>query len=179
LPQKRLQKSLPTETPILKGSDKTAAPDAYLKALDLLARRDHSRGELRKKLVLRGCGEKVLEEVLERLSSQGLINDAKFAAGWVQSALRSGRGFGAKLLADLQQKGVSRETAREAVAAAAAENPAELVLAAIVQRRFAAFNNETATQKERQRVYAYLQRRGFSFSSISSYFRNQDTGCDR
>jgi regulatory protein len=179
LPQKRLQKSLPTETPILKGSDKTAVPDAYLKALDLLARRDHSRGELLKKLALRGYGEKVLEDVLERLTAQGLINDAKFAAGWVQSALRSGRGFGAKLLADLQQKGVSRETAREAVAAAAAENPAELVLAAIVQRRFAVFNNEAATQKERRRVYAYLQRRGFSLSSIISYFRNQDTGCDR
>ena len=97
----------------------------------------------------------------------------------LQSALLSGRGFGAKLLADLQQKGVPRETAQEAVAAAAAENPAEQVLAAIVQRRFTAFDNETATQKERQRVYGYLQRRGFSLSSIISYFRNQDTGCDR
>lgn len=176
---KSLPKRLPTETPILKGSDKTAAPDVYQKALDLLARRDHSRVELRKKLALRGYGEKVLEEVLERLSSQGLINDAKFAACWVQSALLSGRGFGAKLLADLQQKGVQRETAQEAVAAAAAENPAEQVLAAIVQRRFTAFDNETATHKERQRVYGYLQRRGFSLSSIISYFRNQDTGCDR
>jgi len=163
----------------LKGSEKPAVPDAYLKALELLAGRDHSRHELRKKLALRGCAGQPLEEALERLSSQGLIDDAKFAAAWVQSALRSGRGFGAKLLADLQQRGVPRETAQQAVAAAAAEAPAELVLAAIVKKRFAAFSNETATQKERQRVYGYLQRRGFSLSSIISYFRNQDTGCDR
>jgi len=163
----------------LKGSDKPAVPDAYLKALELLAGRDHSRHELRKKLALRGCEGQALEEALVRLASQGLLDDAKFATGWVQSALRSGRGYGAKLLVDLQQKGVPRETAREAVAAAAAETPAELVLAAIVNRRFATFNNETATQKERQRVYGYLQRRGFSLSSIISYFSNKDTGCDR
>lgn len=164
--------------PSLKDS-KPAATDAYLKALDLLGRRDHSRGELRKKLVVRGFEEKDLEAALERLASQGLIDDANFAAAWVESALRGGRGFGAKLLVDLLQKGVPRETAVQAIAAAAVENDEDAVLADIVQRRFAAFINETATQKERQRVYSYLQRRGISLSSIISYFRNQDTGCDR
>ncbi len=163
----------------LKGSEKTASAAAYQKALDILTRRDHSRSELRKKLVLRGFAEKPLDEALERLSSQGLIDDAKFAAGWVESALRSGRGFGARLLLDLRQKGISRETAQQAVAEGAAAIPAEQVLAEIVKRRFAAFNNDTATQKEKQRIYGYLQRRGFSLSFIISYFRNQDTGCDR
>lgn len=159
----------------MKDSEKSAHPDACRKALDLLARRDHSRGELRRKLALRGFDEKALEDALEQLSAQGFINDAKYAADWVESALRSGRGFGTKLLAGLQQKGVARETALQAVAAAAAENPAEQVLAAVVKKRFAAFDNETATQKERQRVYGYLQRRGFSLSTINNYFRNQDT----
>lgn len=163
----------------LKGSEKQTLPDAYLKALELLAGRDHSRLELRKKLASRGYAEKSLEDALEKLSAQGLINDEKFAAGWVASALRSGRGIGAKLLVDLQQRGVARETARQAISAASAENPAEQVLAAIVARRFASFDDETATQKERQRVYSFLQRRGFSLSSIISYFRNKNTGCDR
>lgn len=159
----------------MKGSEKPAHIEAFRKALELLAKRDHSRGELRKKLILRGFAEQAQEEVLARLAAQGLINDTKFAADWVASALRSGRGFGAKLVADLQQKGVTRETAVQAVTAAAAVNPAEKVLAEIVQKRFAAFDNETATQKEKNRVYGYLLRRGFSLSTILGYFRNQDT----
>jgi regulatory protein len=168
-------KNRATATTTLKGSEQPAARDAYLKALDLLARRDHSRGELKRKLSRRGFAEEELEDTLERLTSQGLLDDARFAAAWVESSLRNGRGIGGKLLVDLQLKGVPPETARQAVAAAAVDHPAEAVLADIVGKRFAAFSNETATPKERQRVYGYLQRRGFSLSSIISYFRNQNT----
>lgn len=112
---------------------------------------------------------------LERLASQGLIDDARFATAWVAAALRSGRGVGPRLLADLKQKGVPADTARQAIAAAEAETPSEQVLADIVSRRFSAFDSETATPKERQRLYSYLQRRGFSLSSIISYFSHLHT----
>lgn len=159
----------------MKDSDRPAPRDAYLKALALLTGRDHSRGELARKLAARGFAEAEVAAALERLSSQGLLDDARFAAVWVAAALRSGRGFGARLLVELQQKGIPAELARQALAAAEAETTAEQVLADIVSRRFAGFTNETATPKERQRVYGYLQRRGFSLSTIISYFRNPHT----
>lgn len=119
-----------------------------------------------------------MEDILQRLSSQGLIDDDAFAARWVAAALRSGRGVGPKLLFDLQQKGIPREKAREAVETAMVQTPAEAVLADIVRKRFGAFDPASASPKERQRVYGYLQRRGFPLATIIGYFNCQQTECD-
>ena len=155
---------------ISKGSD-----DPYSKALDLLTRRDHSSAELAMKLQRRGFEKPAIDEALEKLTSQGFIDDARFAARWVDSALRNGRGFGPKLLLGLQRKGINCETAQQAVAAGAAENPAEQVLQELVARKFANFDNREASLKERQRVYNYLQRHGFQLSAIIAYFKHQLT----
>jgi regulatory protein len=156
----------------LKDSERPPADAAYLKALDMLGRRDRSRGELRQKLAAKGFADPDLDEALERLTRQGFIDDAKFAARWVETALRNGRGYGLKLLTELRSRGIGRELAEQTLAAAAVETPAITVLAAIVGKRFASFDHQTATPQERQRVYAYLQRRGFSLSTILDYFRN-------
>lgn len=153
-----------------KGSD-----DPYSRALDLLTRRDHSSAELVTKLQRRGFEKSAIDAALEKLTAQGFIDDARFASRWVESALRNGRGFGPKLLVDLQLKGITREIARQAVAVATVENPAEQVLQEIVARKFADFDARGASPKERQRVYNYLQRRGFQLSTIIEYFKYQLT----
>lgn len=127
------------------------------------------------KLQRRGFEKQAIDETLAKLTTQGFIDDTRFAARWVESALRNGRGFGPKLLLGLQQKGISRATAQQAVAAGAVENPAEQVLQEIVARKFANFDDKGASPKERQRVYNYLQRRGFQLAAIISYFKNQLT----
>ena len=165
-------------TPILKGSDEPTAEDAYLRALRLLAIRDHGIAELKGKLKAKGFSALAIDAAINRLSDQGLLDDAKFAARWVESALANGRGYGARLLLDLQRKGISRETAHKAVDEAASENLAVQVLDSIVAKRFAAFHPGQATLKERQRVYNFLQRRGFSLSTIISYFRDTNTGVE-
>ena len=149
--------------------------DPYSKALDLLTRRDHSSAELAMKLQRRGFARPAIDEALAKLTMQGFIDDVRFATRWVESALRNGRGFGPKLLIDLQQKGISRAIAQQAVADGAVDNPAEQVLQEIITRKFANFNDSAATLKERQRVYNYLQRRGFQLATIISYFKNQHT----
>lgn len=165
-------------TPTSKGSDAPTAEDAYLRGVHLLARRDHSIAELLGKLKAKGFPAEAAEEAIRRLCRQGFLDDTKFAARWVESALRNGRGYGTRLLLELQRKGVSRETARQAIAEAASENLAAQVLSTIAARRFSAFNPSVATPKERQRVYNYLQRRGFSLSAIIDYFRDYNTGVE-
>ena len=160
----------------MKGSKEPTAEEAYLRALNIITRRDHGVAELRVKLKTRGFSAETADEAIERLLRQGFLDDAKFAARWVEAALINGRGYGQRLMLDLIRKGVSRETAQKAIDEAAAENTAVEVLAPIVARRFAAFNPENATHKERQRVYSYLQRRGFSLSIIMDYFRDTNTG---
>lgn len=52
--------------------------DHYKRALRLLARRDHSRSELRRKL-LRNRSSEGIDEVLDRLGEQGFLDDEAFA----------------------------------------------------------------------------------------------------
>jgi regulatory protein len=160
----------------LNDSENPVSSAAYPRAINLLARRDHTTAEIKHKLAIRGFPADVIADVIEKLTQQGLLDDRRFAERWVESALLSGRGYGIRLLQELQRKGVPREIAAEAVAAASAEHSEQNSLAAIMSRRFAAFAPEGASLKEKQRIYSYLQRRGFSIQSINSFFINQDRG---
>ena len=74
-------------------------------AVRLLARREHSRRELRRKLASRGHDADVVEEALAELARDGVQSDARFAEGYVRSAI--GRGHGpVKIRADLRARGI-------------------------------------------------------------------------
>ena len=80
----------------------------------LLARREHSRRELRRKLAARGHDAAVVEEVLAELAQTGLQSDARFAEGYVRSAI--GRGHGpVKIRAALRERGIDAEGAAKAL----------------------------------------------------------------
>jgi regulatory protein len=160
----------------LKGSEKASPQSAYERSLLLLARRDHGVAELRKKLVDKGFPVKDSDETIERLVQQGLLDDVRFAEKVADASIRNGRGVGPKLFSDLATKGISPDIARHAVEEAASRTPELETLALIRSKRFAAFDPSCASQKEKMRVFGYLQRRGFSLSSIISFFRNQERG---
>ena len=167
-------KRLLTVTPELSGSDAPEADVTYLRALNLLARRDHSQAELKRKLIAKGCPACQVEDALERLLRQGYLDDRRYAERWAESALRSGRCFGGRLLLELQRRGVPREVAVEAVAAAAAEHSERQVLAGVVAKRYASFDPAGSSLKERRRVYGYLLRRGFTPAAVKEYLN----GCE-
>jgi regulatory protein len=160
----------------LKGSEKPGSPCAYERALLLLARRDHGVAELKRKLVDKGFPEKDSDEAIERLLRLGLLDDMHFAGKLADAYVRNGRGVGSKLFSDLRRKGISPDIARHAIEEASSKTPELETLTLILSKRFAAFAPSSASQKEKQRVFGYLQRRGFSLSSIISYFRNQERG---
>jgi regulatory protein len=160
----------------LNGSDKSGSQAAYERGLLLLARRDHGLAELRRKLVDKGFSEIDSDEAIERLLRQDLLDDTRFAEKLVDASIRNGRGVGSKLFSDLRRKGISPDIAHHAIEEAASRTPEFETLTLILSKRFAAFDPISASQKEKQRVFGYLQRRGFSLSSIISFFRNQDRG---
>lgn len=158
-------------------SDDRAADEVYLRALNLLARRDHSVAELRRKLLARGFPASRVEEALGRLTLGGYLDDRRFAERWAESALASGRFCGARLALELQRRGVSREVAAEAVGVAAAGHSEEQLLADVMAKRYAAFDPRGASLKERRRVYDYLLRHGFSPAVVKGFFSgNGDNG---
>lgn len=161
-------------TPVLSVSDGPSAGETYQRSLTLLARRDHSVAELRRKLLAKGFPVAMVDESLELLVRQGYLDDRRFAQRWAESALASGRFVGPRLLLELQRRGVAREIAQEAVAAAGAEHGERQLLAALTAKRFAAFDPQSASLQERRRVYAFLLRRGFSPDAIRAFFGGSD-----
>ena len=77
----------------------------YNKSLDLLSRREHSRKELKDKLLLRFDSNELIQTTLDKLESNNLINELRFAEAYVRNRKR--KGFGPKkILYELSTKGV-------------------------------------------------------------------------
>ncbi len=75
------------------------------KAVDLLARREHSVYELKQKLKLRDYSGSEIRAALEQLIGDGLVSDERFTEAYVRH--RALRGFGpTKIAAELNGKGV-------------------------------------------------------------------------
>lgn len=103
LRRKRADTSAPADGPVIRRA-----------ALDLLARREHSTRELREKLLQKLGTAPQLDEELERLQSEGLLDDARFAEAFVR--MHRNRGHGPqRILHELAQKGVDAEIAEACV----------------------------------------------------------------
>ncbi len=127
-----------------------------------LARREHSRDELARKLASRGSEEEI-ETVLAELERQGLLSNSRFAEVYVRS--HAGRFGAAKLRQTLKAKGVDDST----IDASLGDLPDELARArAVWERKFSA----PGDAKEWARQARFLQSRGFSADVIRKLLKN-------
>ena len=130
-------------------------------AMRLLARREHSRAELRGKLVGRGFENDSVEELLQGLEDQDLLSDERFAMSLIAS--RAETGYGPKRIdLELRNRGVSEELAREALAKAEVDWGQQVTDQAV--RRFG--SDPAQTFPEWARRARYLERRGFGQDAI-------------
>ena len=137
-------------------------------AMQLLAVREHSTGELRLKLRRKGFARQVIEVVVRRMTAIGAVDDVRYAHLVGQSLLQRRPCSRAYLSAHLQRRHVPRELA-ESVAEVLLGDTDELALAeaALGQRRsLSQFELETA----RRKAYNYLARRGFGFEAARIAF---------
>jgi len=138
--------------------------DAELReaALRLLARREHTRSELTRKLTSRGWPSARVGELLDDLASEGLQSDVRFATEHLRS--RVARGYGPrKIRAELRQRGVSRTLASQALQAAEVDW-GEVALE-IYRARFGEETPEDTA--ERARRWRSMERRGFPADIIA------------
>lgn len=77
-------------------------------AMDFLARREHSRQELRQKLLRKGHDEAIIETTLQQLVSDNLQSDERFAEAYIRSKVAAGYGP-LKIKSELQHRGVSQD----------------------------------------------------------------------
>jgi regulatory protein len=131
-------------------------PDAYTRAVGLLARREHSRKELRRKLDARGVTAEEADQALDRLAEQGYQDDGRFAEMLARTRIGAGHGP-QRIRAELATHGIGNEVIETALA----ENPVDWTDEArrVIARRFPA--SELADPDRRRRAIEFLLRRGF------------------
>jgi len=132
-------------------------------AMDLLARREHSRLELERKLMTRAYAEDIVAEVLDRLVAERLIDEARFAESFVRSRVARGQGP-ARIRKDLADRGVSGAHSEDALAAV--ESDWRVLASKVREKRFG--SEQPRDYKERARQARFLQYRGFSMDQIKS-----------
>lgn len=126
--------------------------------LRLLARRAHSRHELRQRLARRGYPETEIEDAIVRLAELGYLDDRQFAAGHVRR--RSVVLGPLALSAELAARGVDRVAAREAVATF--DPDSQLEAAGRLAARLAGSKPFAGYKELLDRVGPKLVRRGFT-----------------
>jgi regulatory protein len=83
-------------------------------AMDLLARREHGRVELTRKLRQRGAPVELIDTALERLAQEGLLSEARYLESFVGYRARAGYGP-LRIREELTQRGLSRADVEQAL----------------------------------------------------------------
>jgi regulatory protein len=137
---------------------------AYQRALGLLVRREHSAGELKRKLRDKGVEADELDVALETLQRQGFQDDRRYAEALVRSRALAGQGP-VRIRAELRMNGVPAADADAAFVAAEAGGVDWFEVARRVAMRFPpALRGARGPEglKVRHRAVSFLLRRGFS-----------------
>lgn len=131
------------------------------RALAYLARREHSRFELTRKLEAVGYSASDIHPVLDELETKNWLSDRRFAESWV--ADHRSKDGNLKLRFDLRQRGVDDDTITEAVERNTDDTSERQRATALWTRKF---GTPPADGAEKARQIRYLESRGFSSETV-------------
>jgi regulatory protein len=126
------------------------------RALRHLARREHSRAELSRKLAPHAESAEALLFLLDELEKRRQLSDERYAE--VRSHWMARKYGAAKIRQDLKAKGV----AEAVVARVSMEGELERAKAILARK----YRDVASTREEKARRMRFLQGRGFSFQTI-------------
>ena len=138
-----------------------AAHQAYVSAIRLLARRDHSTVELTRKLRQREHGEAAIEEALDDLVSANYLNDERYAELYAEQRMNHGYGP-LSIRSKLSERGIDSHLVQRALQSLQVDwsEQAEFAIA----KRFSPHDISDTDQKATSRIARFLQQRGFASS---------------
>ena len=135
-------------------------------AMDLLARREHGRVELTRKLRQRGAPQELIDGALDRLAEEGLLSESRYLETFVASRARAGYGP-VRIREELAQRGLPRPSIEQALSEAEVDWGEQL--RELWQRKFAGQLPEDMREKAKQA--RFLTYRGFSQEQIGRLLR--------
>lgn len=141
-----------------------SAPELKARALRHLARREHSRAELARKLAPRAESPEALAHLLDALEARKQLSNERFAE---LRAHQLARRYGAaRIRQDLKAKGVDAGLVRKVSAEGEAVRAA-----AILARKY---RSPAIAREELARRMRFLQSRGFSHDTIRRVLSSDD-----
>ena len=144
--------------------------DIYDTGIRLLSRREHSRLELKRKLLQRGFIQADIEEVLDRLVQTNYLSDERFSQSYLRYRAQQGYGW-TRIQNELRTRGVSAELITSAYAANQEEIDWGAILTATWEKKFAMIPN---TPKERAKQMRFLLQRGFNQHEINHLWQQEE-----
>lgn len=135
---------------------------AVQKAMDYLSVRDHASGELYDKLCKKAeIPPEAAAAAIARCVELGLLNDAVFAQRRAKYLLARKKSP-AQIRTHLQEKGIDRQTANQAVEELFEEQSPVQTIYELIQKSYA----RKLLAGKKQAVIAAMARRGFSFGDV-------------
>ncbi len=149
-----------TEEEFEELKEKIGCRRAYNKALTLLTSRDHSRQELKRKL-LRSFDENAVEAALDRVQELNLINDERFALAFANELYNKKKMSVFAISRELYAKGIDRDIIDEVVSSFDTDPVADIE--EIVNAKYI---DKLGDEKGFRRTYNALVRLGYKHSDI-------------
>lgn len=157
--------NLPEET-LCRIRDEILPLRAKKRVMNLLQRKDYTTAGLREKLREGAYPEACIEEAIAYAASYGYVDDARYAEDFIRCYLE--KRSRTRIEQDLIKRGIPRELIGEVFEKLAAEGTTqneESMIRDLLEKKN--FDQKTATGQEKQRMYAFLYRRGFHIEAIN------------
>lgn len=142
---------------------------AKLRCMNLLQKREYTEKQLRDKLSQGGYSEEIADEALDYVKRFHYVDDARYAESYIRCHLPDKSRQRIKM--DLIRKGIAKELADRLLEEAAEDeqNPGELSLIQklLEKKKY----SQDMPVVEKQKIYAYLMRKGFRSEEIREGMR--------
>lgn len=136
---------------------------AEKKAETYLARAEHSRFALERKLLQKGMDKQAIARALDYLEQKHYLSDERFAESWLRTHTKAqGR---TRLLSELLARGVNRHIANAALDEFFADTTEEELCARAVEKSLRA-------GRTGDKLVRYLQQSGFSYRQIQAALKS-------
>ena len=135
---------------------------AKRKAMSLLQSMDRTESELRDRLLRQDFPEETVDQAVRYVKSFGYVDDIRYAESFILS--RKGRKSRREIYAELSGKKIDGEIVDEMMERCYEESDSGEALRHLLRKKH--YDPSRASVEEKQKLYAYLARKGFSYGEI-------------
>lgn len=145
--------------------EKVLPKRAKLRSMNLLQSREYTEKQLKDKLLQGGYPETIAKEALDYVKSYHYIDDNRYAATYIE--YHADNKSRQRIIQDLMRKGISKECIEKewqrAERLGVSVNEEKMIWEILEKKNYV---DKEADMKERQKMYAFLLRKGFSCEKI-------------